>query len=297
MKKIIFRFLAFIIDYIIISIAATAVMFMIPALKTQYNKSLDLMSEETKFYSQYKEINEELDKAYKDGILTNKESIKLYNIYNSRSNLIKVVEEDTEVSEKDLDDLKEKIYDESLETTNKLQYRVNKKTISQQVVVLVLTIVYLGVIQYFTKGVTVGKKIFRLKTVADDGSRISLVKYLLRAVLISAALIKVPELICLATLNMEGFMNANKYISLIRNIYDMAFLICIVFRDDQKSVHDILLHTRVALFDKNGEEVECLMFNDELNKPAEEVKTTTKKPAKKTTKKNKEVVKAEKIDD
>ena len=41
------------------------------------------------------------------------------------------------------------------------------------------------------------------------------------------------------------------------------------------------------------------MFNDELNKPVEtkEVKATTKKPAKKTTKKDKEVVKAEKIDD
>ena len=297
MKKIIFRFLAYLVDYLIISVVATTIMLVVPALKDQYYKNVDRSREITTYYSQYKDVINELDKAYEDKVLTKEESTKIYNSYSKHTKLLKIVSEDTKVSEKDLDDLKEKLYDESVENINKLQYRMDKHTIFQQAVVLGLIVIYLGVIQYFTKGVTLGKKIFRLKVVSDDGKDVSLVKYLLRAILIGAIIIKVPELICLGTMSYDSFVKANSYIMLIRNVYDMAFIICMVFRDDQKSVHDVLLHTRVALFDKEGKEVECLMFNDELNKPVEEVKPTTKKPAKKTSKKNKEVVKAEKIDD
>ena len=97
-------------------------------------------------------------------------------------------------------------------------------------------------------------------------------------------------------------MTANYWISQFRYIYEMLFLIVMIIRDDQRSVHDLILNTRVMLMDKNKNEVFDVLFTeDEVNKDKEEVKEE-KKDIKKTTekksnKKVKEVVVAEKVND
>ena len=73
-----------------------------------------------------------------------------------------------------------------------------------------------------------------------------------------------------------------------------------IIRDDQRSIHDLLLNTRVMLMDKNKNEVFDVLFTEEdLKQEEKEEKLEDKKEVKKTTKKKKEkeVVVAEKVND
>ncbi len=47
----------------------------------------------------------------------------------------------------------------------------------------------------------------------------------------------------------------------------MAFLVCMVVRDDTRSIHDLILNTRVLRYDKDGHEIIEQLFrdNDEEN--------------------------------
>ncbi|HQC83881.1 MAG TPA: hypothetical protein PLB45_03315 [Bacilli bacterium] len=49
----------------------------------------------------------------------------------------------------------------------------------------------------------------------------------------------------------------------IEFVYEVVFVIACIIRDDQRSVHDLLLNTRIALYDKNNKEVESILFKDE----------------------------------
>ena len=72
----------------------------------------------------------------------------------------------------------------------------------------------------------------------------------------------------------------------------MAFLVCMIIRDDQKSLHDLLLHTRVLRFDKDGNEINEVLFVNSEEEIVEEKKEKSKNRGKK-----KEVVEAIKVDD
>lgn len=301
MKKLIYRFLSYTIDAIVIIIVTNLFVIAIPQLKDRAGDAALYTEDYFKYNEVYSDVIKELESACEDEKLTKEESESLVKQYGEYSKLIEVVEEDKEIKEKDLDELLEKLAEENIDINNKYVYKVNKYSAWSNVVRIVIGIIYLGVVQFFTKGYTLGKKIFKLRTISDNDKPISLIKYIVRAILITEALIIGTDVVFILTNSYKSYLSFNSVMSYVKYFYELAFMICLVARNDQKSIHDLLLHTRVALFDKAGNEVESVVFAEipqEPVKPQEvkPVKTTTKKTAtKKTTKKEKEVVKAEKI--
>ena len=111
----------------------------------------------------------------------------------------------------------------------------------------------------------------------------------------------------LYTMPEKDFINATFWLNEAKYLYEIAFLICLVIREDQKSIHDLLLGTEVIHIDKEGNKIPDPIYtlpktSKEVKEVEEvkEVKTTKKTPKKATSvkkKKTKEEVKAEKVND
>ena len=90
-----------------------------------------------------------------------------------------------------------------------------------------------------------------------------MVKLHLKDYLESKLLISLTDLILIFSLSKDLYINAHYWITQIKYIYEMSFLVCMVIRDDSRSFHDLILNTRVLRYDKNGHEIIEQLFSDE----------------------------------
>lgn len=303
MKKLFCRIIAFSIDMLIVSVIIlllSSISFINPNT-TSVNVLYNEMSTENKNYTS---VKEDLEKFMDDGELVQEEYDIVIGKYNAYSSLFSGVGVKEEITNKKKDEIRANIDKKYIERMNRIQYDIARKNIYYSIIGIVVYLLYFGLLQWILKGQTIGKKLLKVKVVNKDDSnkRVPLWSFLIRSIFVAEILILGVDLILVYSLKINPYMTANYWISQFRYIYEMLFLIVMIIRDDQRSVHDLILNTRVMLMDKNKNEVFDVLFTeDEVNKDKEEVKEE-KKDVKKTTekksnKKVKEVVVAEKVND
>ena len=293
MKKILLRVGAFVID-MLICIVITVLLGQISLINPKNSEVAVLYQELSIEGAKYDSFIDDVEAYFKDGELVEEELTKIKTDYDTYSILFEGVNVKEEITNKKKDEIRGKIQETYINKINNINYKISKANVYQSVISFVVYVLYLGVVQWLMKGQTLGKKLFKLKVVNknDVDKKVPLWNYLLRAVFVSELLLIGTDLILAMVLDLNPYLTANYWISNLRYIYEMAFLIVLIIRDDQRSVHDLLLNTRVALFDKNGNEVKDVLFLEEDEK--EEETKEEKKDIKKSTKKN---VKEVKFDD
>ena len=154
--------------------------------------------------------------------------------------------------------------------------------------VIVSTICFIGyfvIFQFLYKGQTIGKKIFKLKLASANDKPLSMVNYLVRAIILYNILIPIIELIIVFTMSSENYYNVYQNVNLVSYIIMYITLFFMLVRTDGRGLHDILANTIVK---DESEEVKQEIIEV---KEKEEVKKSPKKktPTKKktTTKKTK----------
>ena len=155
--------------------------------------------------------------------------------------------------------------------------------------VIVSTICFIGyfvIFQFLYKGQTIGKKIFKLKLASANDKPLSMVNYLVRAIILYNILIPIIELIIVFTMSSENYYNVYQNVNLVSYIIMYITLFFMLVRTDGRGLHDILANTIV----KDEKEIEAKQEIIEV-KEKEEVKKSPKKKAptkkKTTTKKTK----------
>ena len=293
MKKILLRVGAFVID-MLICIVITVLLGQISLINPKNSEVAVLYQELSIEGAKYDSFIDDVEAYFKDGELVEEELTKIKTDYDTYSILFEGVNVKEEITNKKKDEIRGKIQETYINKINNINYKISKANVYQSIISFVVYVLYLGVVQWLMKGQTLGKKLFKLKVVNknDIDKKVPLWNYLLRAVFVSELLLIGTDLILAMVLDLNPYLTANYWISNLRYIYEMAFLIVLIIRDDQRSVHDLLLNTRVALFDKSGNEVKDVLFLEEDEK--EEETKEEKKDIKKSTKKN---VKEVKFDD
>ena len=293
MKKILLRVGAFVID-MLICIVITVLLGQISLINPKNSEVAVLYQELSIEGAKYDSFIDDVEAYFKDGELVEEELTKIKTDYDTYSILFEGVNVKEEITNKKKDEIRGKIQETYINKINNINYKISKANVYQSVISFVVYVLYLGVVQWLMKGQTLGKKLFKLKVVNknDIDKKVPLWNYLLRAVFVSELLLIGTDLILAMVLDLNPYLTANYWISNLRYIYEMAFLIVLIIRDDQRSVHDLLLNTRVALFDKSGNEVKDVLFLEEDEK--EEETKEEKKDIKKSTKKD---VKEVKFDD
>ena len=306
MKKLIFRVLSYALDMVVIS-AITLLLSTMTFINPGYTEYKTQYENITEVRNTYYSFANEYNKALEDNKITQDEKKTLDEKSNEYSSYLDD-SIDKDLSDDDKAKLTESI--QNLYTTkyNDIAYDMTHNNSITKIITILVTIFYFGVIQYVLKGRTIGKLIFKLRVVnnADIEKKVPLYVYIVRAILIGEVLIIGADLIALFKADKDMYLQASNIINTVQYMYEIAFLIVMMMREDGRSIHDLLLNTRVALFDKEGNEV--IEEKEEVEEvkaepKKEEKKTTTKKATtkktstKKKTTKKKEFVSAEKVDD
>lgn len=274
MKKILYRILAYVLDLGLVSVIILGL-----SMLSFVNPNNDKLNYKYKEYytatTAYDELSEKLGDYFEDGRIDTKEITEIHVKYADYSDAFKSIKVNEGIKNKDIETIKDRVNELSIEVANNHAYEINKLNSTQVIISLIVYVLYFGVLQYFLNGQTVFKRLLKLKVVnnKDSKKKVPLWNYIVRALLVTEIIISLVDLILLFTLNQSIYITSNYWITQIKYIYEMAFLVCMIVRDDARSVDDLILNTRVLRYDKSGREIKEKLFDD------------------------KEIVKAEKIND
>jgi len=186
------RIIAYVIDYIIITIIAS-LLFSLPVFKTYYTK--------------YEESSTE----YIDLVLNNTNG-------------------SADISDEEV-----------------INYLYNVEYYSKPLIFIQLgiSILYFGVLAYLLKGQTLGKKIMRIQVVSVKDSSLNVSKFMLRSILVSNWIPQLLSALAITFCPKENWYNYQNIISYVQ--YSLYFLMIgfMVFRDDERGLHDLLGDTKV----------------------------------------------------
>ena len=178
-----------------------------------------------------------------------------------------------------------KVYNEyikQLENDSKitdLSYDLAKTGIASSIISLVVTTLYFVGFQYLNRGQTLGKKVFKIKVVDGDKGRVKLYQLLVRSLLINSILTSFITILAVAFLSKTAYFKVIQFTPLFDITVLCASFILMMFREDGKGLHDLLMGTRVVF-----DEVEEETIKEAKVVEKDEIKKTTKK---KTTRKEK----------
>ena len=254
MKKTIFRVLAFVLDIAFASLiifGITSLSFINPN-KNEINKKYNTYYYNVKTNEALVEKTEEF---FKDKKITSEELDEVNILYRTYYDCFKDIKLDTELADEEIEKINESISKKQVDITNNLVVSINKLNTRETFISFIVYIMYFGLLQYNLKGQTPFKMLFKLKVISTDDKKVSLISYIVRAVLVTEIIISATDLIMLFILSNPDYINVSYWISQVKYIYEMAFLVCLIIRDDGRSIDDLLLKTRVIRYDKQGNEV------------------------------------------
>lgn len=262
MKKILLRVLAFALDIGVCSL----IIFGLSMLNF-INPNNDKINEQYKLVNQNKKIYdnlvENINIYFEDGMLSDTEFVEISVMYPDYVEAFQDLKINEDIKNKEIEKVKDKISEINVTVSNDLIIEINKLNGLQVAISFVVYILYFGVLQYFMKGQTPFKRIFRLKVIKKDGGKVGLISFIIRAILISEIMISLVDLGLLFTLNNLNYITSNYWLTQFKYIYEMSFLVCMIVRDDMRSIHDLILGTEVIRYDKMGKKINDVLFINE----------------------------------
>jgi len=266
MKKFASRLIAFLIDFILTSALIVAISSI-----SIFNPNIDSINYNYKKYytltDEYYNLVEELDSTYlTDGVISTSESEEIYIKYHDLYDCFKDITLDEGISISQTEELNTSIATRYTSLSNEIMLKIASLNIYELIISIIIYISYFGILQYRLNGQTVGKRLLRIRVInnKDNSKKVSLFKYIIRAILVSSLIFTIIDFIIASITNSVSFYtNVNYYLSMIKYVYELSFIICILIRNDMRSIDDIILGTDVILFDKTGKIVESKIFNEE----------------------------------
>ena len=146
-----------------------------------------------------------------------------------------------EVVQKSTEDEKNDYKDEIIE----LNYEVYKyRTYSSMFSATALTL-YFGVLPLVMNGQTLGKKIMKLRVVSNNEKKLNFWKYLIRIVILNNIWLSLINVGAVYVVSGVKFYYVTYVISMLSSLIYMLNLIMVMFRKDNRGLHDMVAGTKV----------------------------------------------------
>lgn len=107
------------------------------------------------------------------------------------------------------------------------------------------TIIYFGVISYLWQGQTIGKKILHIKIVPIKGKNLSPNLFMLRQIIVTNIIPKIASVIAISILSETNWYITNEIIGTISNTITFLLIGFMIYREDERGLHDIIGQTKV----------------------------------------------------
>lgn len=141
--------------------------------------------------------------------------------------------------------------DYDIETDN--LYEMSKYSQPLMIINSGLLIAYFGIFAYLCNGKTLGKKIMKIKVVPVNSSKLNPNLFMLRAIIVTNLLPRIASILSLALLSKSNWIIAENIISYISNTIIFLIIGFMIFRDDERGLHDIICQTNVIPENKTTE--------------------------------------------
>lgn len=266
LKPLMKRVAAYMIDLVAVLVIASLVSS-IPFLNKNMDSYQKTYGEYEEKYNEYAEYIKLLEESYKDEELTEEEYNKLIEkeIY---KDIIISKYEDKKLSIKEYKEVITEINQEFDKIANDYVYKLNKKGVSNSIITLSCTLLYFGVIQYFLKGQTIGKKLLKLKVVSATDKKINILNYIFRTLIVNDVLLNGIGIVFLLVTSQKVYTSANNILGMLISVVEAIIIFLVMTREDNRGLHDLLFNTKVISTEKEEEEPKEIVT---------ESKTTSKK--------------------
>ena len=139
----------------------------------------------------------------------------------------------------------ENIEDADIESLKSIIYDINSFGNIYFIIEVICMLGYFVIFQFFNKGQTIGKKMMKIRIVDINNKELSLTNMLLREIILFGIAFTLISMICVEILNPNAFYNAYLIINIINAIIAYTMYFMILFRKDEKGLHDIISSTEV----------------------------------------------------
>lgn len=170
------------------------------------------------------------------------------------------------------------VSDENKDEIIELNYEVYKYRTYSSIISASIFVLYFGVLQYALKGQTVGKKLMKIKVESSNDKKVTVWKYILRIIVLNNIWLSLINTGAVYIFKDVNFYYVTYVISMISSLLYMMNLIMIMFRNDNRGIHDFVAGTKV---------VETNVTSVEIEPIEKDKKETVKEKAEKKAKKSK----------
>lgn len=237
------RILAYLIDMMIVTILATC-LSTFPMINKNYNEYENKVEKYEDKIEPYIDFIEDFKEEYEDKKIEKKEYEELQKDYIEIIDLTKYYE-DEQITKEEYDEICDKVYSEYNNIYQYSNYELMKINYIPSIITIICTLLYFVVFGYFCNGQTLGKKMLQLQIVSKDNKKVSILKLLLRTVILTGVITNTLNLILLFTINKGAYLTANEYIIMVSGLIEMAILIMVLYRKDKRGLHDMIAGTKV----------------------------------------------------
>ena len=262
MKNIYKRFVAYIIDMVLVLLVVntlSSISFINPNLN-KYNK---YYNEYQKMYVNYQKFINDINKYYKDKKINDIEYNKILKKYPNKIKYIDKYYNDNKITKKEYNNIINKTTKDFQNKYKKIYYYMNKYSIVYNIIYIACLLLYFVLFNIITDGETLGKKIMKLKITSIDDTKVSILKYLIRAIILYNPLFYLSMIIGTLLLNINSFYN---YALIMSNVKNYLFIIVIataIIKNDNRGLHEMLSKTKVVKskdynYKKKGNDIEVI---------------------------------------
>lgn len=146
-----------------------------------------------------------------------------------------------EVVQKSTEDEKNDYKDEIIE----LNYEVYKYRTYSSMFSATSLILYFGVLPLVMNGQTLGKKIMKLRVISNNEKKLNFWKYLIRIVILNNIWLSLINIGAVYVVSGVKFYYVTYVISMLSSLIYMLNLIMVMFRKDNRGLHDMVAGTKV----------------------------------------------------
>lgn len=157
-----------------------------------------------------------------------------------------------------------------------LNYEVYKYRTYSSVFSAAALILYFGVLPLVMNGQTLGKKIMKLRVVSYNDKKLNFWKYLIRIVILNNIWLSLINVGAVYIVDGVKFYYVTYVISMISSLVYMLNLIMVMFRKDNRGLHDMVAGTKVIEVNND-----VVLENVEEVKKKESIKEKANKVSKK----------------
>lgn len=136
------------------------------------------------------------------------------------------------------DEYKDKIVD--------LNYNINKNKVISSSISVVGFILYFAVLQWALKGQTIGKKIMKIRVVANkEDKKLNVGNYILRSLILNNIIFSIILIIGVYIFKAPGYYTLSMVVSYLQLLVMSLIMLMVVLRKDFRGLHDFVAGTKV----------------------------------------------------